>query len=382
VGPIASLVPSDGQLQLCQTARDFAAFENLAEDVWSEWPAFTPPFPGSIVRFLKPEGEFQRTHATVRAWILHRAGRPVGRIAAILNHTHNIYHGDRVGFFGFLVCENDAQAATALLETARSWLRDQGCTEVRGPYNPSINEECGILMDSFDQPPFIGMTWNPPFLPDLLQQFGWSVEREMAAFALDLTLAEPDRVRRIREYIGRRSSLKLRQLNLRDLPLELEKIWHLYNTTLDRNWGFMPMRYLDLHETASDFRLLADPEIILLAERQGAPAAFAISLPNLNEWLHRSRRFPRWLRLPFLLLGILSRRYRDCRLAVLGVAPEFRDRGLTGWLFGEMKLRTARRHRIAEISWVEMNNEEILEGSQLMGAQLYRRYAIFGRSCA
>jgi GNAT superfamily N-acetyltransferase len=375
----APLISPGWQLRLCRSDREIQEFENLAEDLWGSWPGFVPLFPGTLQRFLGPHGEFQRAHATVRAWILQRESRPVGRIAAIVNHTHNIYHGDRTGFFGFLVCEDDPAAASFLLETARTWLREQGCTEVRGPYNPSINEECGVLLDSFDQPPSIGMTWNPPFLPGLLSEAGWELVREMAAFRLDLTLAEPERVRRIREYIARRSSLKLRQLHLRNLPAELEKIWYLYNTTLDRNWGFVPLRYLDLQETASELRLLADPEIILLAERQGAPAAFAISLPNFHEWLLRARRLPRCLRRPYLLLGLLSRRYRTGRLAVLGVAPEFRDRGLTGWLFGELKLRAARRYREAEISWVEMNNSEILENSFLMGAELYRRYGIFSR---
>lgn len=371
----------DFRLHLCRTPRDFAAFENVTEEIWGDWPGFTPPFPGSVARFLRPQCEFQRAHGEIRAWILLRGGRSVGRIAAILNHSHNIFHGDRAGFFGFFACDHEQAAADLLLQTAREWLAERGCSEMRGPYNPSINEECGVLLDSYEQPPYIGMTWNPPFLPELLQRCGWVSVREMAALLLDLTLPEPDRVRRIREHLTKRTTLTLRHLSLRHLPEELEKLCCLYNSTLDRNWGFVPLRYLDLHETAAEFRLLAEPDVILLAERQGHPAAFAISLPNLGEWLHRARKWPRWLRLPFLVAAILLRRYKGSRLAVLGVAPEFRDRGLTGWLCGEQMRRTARRFREAEISWVEMNNTEILGNAELMGARLYRRYAIFSRPC-
>lgn len=365
------------QILVCDTPGLWRAFENTAEDLFQAYPAFVPPFPGSIVRFIKADSSFARRHGKIRAFLAFKDGVPVGRLAAIVNRSHNIYHRDRTGFFGFPAFIRDVGVARALFDAAAEWLASQGCDKIRGPYNPTINDDCGMLLDAEHLPPTVGLTWNPLHMVDTLLDCGFEKVREMQALLLDLTIGEPERVRKIRERIVRRNHLTLRHMQLNRLNEEVDILARLYNHTLDRNWGFVPLGFQDFLESAREFKSIADPRLILIAESRGVPAAFVITFPDFNEILHASRRWPRALRMAAIIAGIKTHRYRTCRLAVLGVAPGFRDRGLTGWLFGEQQRRNSAKFQHAEISWVEANNTEILENSRLMGCVPTRNFGIF-----
>ena len=132
-----------------------------------------PPFPGSIAKFLALDSAFHRRHGVITAFVAKRAGRAVGRVAAIINRSHNEYNKDRIGFFGFFECENNPATAAALLGKVTETLLAAGMDGVRGPYNPSINDDCGILLNRFDQQPIIGLPWNPSYYSKLLEDMGF-----------------------------------------------------------------------------------------------------------------------------------------------------------------------------------------------------------------
>lgn len=316
-------------------------------------------------------------HGVIRAFIAWQNGKPVGRIAAILNRSHNFYHQDKTGFFGFFCCVNDPAIAAGLLDAATDWLAENGCTSARGPYNPSINDECGLVVEGFEGAPCIGVPWNPSYYESLLLPSGFSRIREMVALLLDTTKPAPPRMQKILDRINRRSKLQHRHMRIAQLNEELEILQHLYNHTLDRNWGFVPISYLDLQESTDEFRHIVDPRVILFVLDRGRPAAFAAIFPNVNEILISVRDLPRWLRLPVLLWKIKTHRYKTSRLAILGIAPEFRDHGLSAWLCGEEMRLSNSRYLTTDISWVEANNQEIIMYSEMMGAKYYRRFAIF-----
>src|SRR5438034_2044589 len=106
-------------------------------------------------------------------------GRPVGRIAAIVNHAHNHKYNEQRGFFGFFECIDDQETAAALFEAARGWLSQRGITAIRGPMNPSMNYECGLLIEGFDTPPFFMMTHNRPYYQRLIEGCGFQKAEDM-----------------------------------------------------------------------------------------------------------------------------------------------------------------------------------------------------------
>ena len=344
-------------------------------------PAFIPPFPGSVVKYLSPQSAFQKRHGEIFPFIAWRNGRPVGRIAAIVNRSHNEYHRDRTGFFGFFECENQAETAAALFAKASEVLREKGLECIRGPYNPSINDELGLLTDAFDLPPCNGLTWNPSFYPALLEGAGFTAVCTMFGMLLPMhRLKEPTRLARIVDRIAKRSRLKLRPMNLGNLNEELKIVHEVYNATLERNWGFVPISMDDLLGAADDIKAIADPNLLLVAEADGKNAGVAITLPNFNEILARIKKTPHWLRLPHIFWLMKTRRINSCRQVVLGVSPAYRDRGIHAWLIHEQFMRAQERYDNATLGWMEESNTEILEHSAVVGGERDHTWKIFEKS--
>ena len=342
-------------------------------------PAYIPPVPGDVVKYLKQDSPFRKRHGTIRAFIAERDGESIGRIAAIANRSHNNYYGDRVGFFGFFDCENNPETSRALFAEAEKFLKGEGLTHVRGPYNPSINEECGLLVDSFEFPAFVGMPWNPPYYEKLILDVGFQVVRKLYAYLLSIAVPMPPRVERITHRISQRGGWKFRSINLRKLKEELTIIHRLYNLTLDRNWGFVPIALEDLQATAQGLQLIADPQIINFAEKNDEPIGFAVSFPNINDLLAKTKKTPAgFLRLLHLFWLIKTQRPKRLRLAILGVIPSYRARGVDAWLFYEQLARAKKMgYETAELSWIEESNLEIIRSIEVMGGEKYRTYHLY-----
>ncbi len=361
----------------CKSKSDRKLFENIPELLHAKEPHFTPPFPGSVVKLIEPTGAFCKQHGSIIPLIAFRNGKPVGRIAAIINRSHNNYNKDLVGFFGFFDCINDPAVAKALIDTAAKILREEGMKVMRGPYNPSINDDCGVLTEGFHAPTFVSMPWNPSYYATLYHQVGLEPVRTLYAWMIPLQKETPDRVNKIVTRLKRRNNVSIRSIDMKNLKKEMEIIHRLYNRTLDRNWGFYPMSLDDLLHAADDLKAIADPSLILFAHTNSRDVAFSLSLPNVNELFHAARGRKGLLRFLEMALRIQFQRPKDARLCVLGVDPEYRDKGLSALLFYEAYVRTKARYERSEVSWVEANNTEILEGAELMNGYRDRTYQIF-----
>ena len=271
--------------------------------------------------------------------------------------------------------------AEALFSTVAQVLRSRGLESLRGPYNPSIDDECGLLVQGFEHPPCLGLVWNPQYYKTLIDQMGFQTVCKSFGFLLPLqNLDPPERLKRIVERVARRSSIKLRPIKMSQLQEELEIVWEVYNATLERNWGFVPITMDDLLAAADDMKAFADPEMILIAEVNGENAGVALSLPNFNEILSRTKRTPHLLRLPHIFWLMKTRRINWGRQVVYGIAPRFRDRGLHAWLLYEQFVSAKERFANATLGWIEESNTEILENSFMFGAIQQQEWRIYEKS--
>lgn len=375
-------------IQKCRAPRDFIDFEKVAEEVHRDQRVFVPPFPGSVAKFFSPRSAFRRRHGEIHGFIARRGGRMVGRIAAVINRTHNEYYGDRTGFFGFFESIDDAEVAGALFGEAGRFLSGCGMDRMRGPYNPTINDECGLLVEGFEYPTLIGLIWNPPYYQRLVEGLGLEPWVSNYGFLLPLSKLEPPaRLKPIAERVAKRSKVRLRLIDLSNLPVELEIIREVYDATLRGNKGFIPITAEDLAEGAEELKAFAVRELITIAEQDGQRAAVAISLPNINEHLARIRSTPRWLRPLHFLWLLKTKTLRTGRQVVYGVSPRFRDKGLHGWLTYEHFVHAKSVLDFAELGWIEENNKEILLVAGIIGGQKYRKWTIYEKpliesSCA
>jgi len=365
----------------CETTREKRLFERLPEILHQKDPAFIPPFPGSVVKYLSPNSPFNRLYGEIHPFLAWKDGRPVGRIAAIVNRAHNERYHDKAGFFGFFDCANDPALAHALFEKAAEVLRAKGLTSLRGPYNPSINDECGLLVEGFEYPPCIGLTWNPAYYQALVEGEGFRGIIKSFGLLLPLhRLEPPQRLIPIVERVARRNRIKLRPIKMKELEKELEIVHEVYNATLERNTGFVPITMDDLLGAADDMRAFADPGMILIAEMNGENAGVALSLPNFNEILAMTKNTPHWLRLLHIVWLMKTHKINWARQVVYGIAPKFRDRnGLHAWLLSEQFICAKARFDNATLGWIEDTNTEILESSKLMGGIPQQEWRIYER---
>lgn len=369
-------------ISICKTPREWREFEDVAELLHGRHPSFVPPFPDSIAKFLSPKSAFHRRHGKIIPIIARRDGQAVGRIAAIINQTHNAYYKDQTGFFGFFECEENADTAQALFTEAAATLFREGMVSIRGPYNPSINDECGLLTENFNMPPFLGLTWNPSYYEKLVLANEFEEVRKMFGYWLPLhRLQVPERLQKIANRAATRASMKLRPIKLPELEKELEIIHEVYNDTLERNWGFIPITMDDLLSAAEDLKAIADPGMILIAECKGENAGVALSLPNINDILIKLKRTPKWLRpLHFLWLQKTTKRNTG-RQVVYGISPRFRDKGgLHAWLLLEQFTSAKARFENAELGWIEETNLEIMENVKMLGAEQHKTWKIYEKS--
>lgn len=358
--------------------RGLRTFLRFPWRIYAGDPAWVPPLLADQQQQFSAKNPFFR-QAEVVAFLARRQGVPVGRIAAIWNRTHCETHGEPVGFFGFFECVEDGDVAGALLHVARDWLRGRGLRRVRGPVNFSTNDECGLLVEGYGRPPVLMMPYNPPYYAGLLEGAGLTRVKDLFAYLVEIPAGLPERVLHGAAAAEGRGA-RIRPVEMRRFGEELEVIRSIYNEAWSQNWGFVPLTAEEMAFTGRRLRQLVVPELALIADLGGGPAAFMLVLPDYNQALKDldGRLFPLgWLR--FL---VARRRIDGGRLMVFGTRAAHRRKGLDALLYREA-LRGLNRLRYSwcEISWVLEDNLLIDAAVSRWGGRRYKTYRIYEGDC-
>ena len=281
-------------------------------------------------------------------------------------------------FFGFFEAENDPEVAKALLDTAKDWVKDKGKDGMFGPMNPSTNDETGLLVDGFDTPPFVMMTYNPPYYIDLFKGYGLEKAKDLFAWYWDIRGIEfPEKLAKIAEIAKRRSGITIRTLKLKNLKEELELVLEVYNNAWSKNWGFVPMTKEEILHAADDLKQIADEDYLFLGEKDGKPVAFIITLPNINEILIKIKNgklFPTGI---FKLLTGMKKT-KSVRVLMLGVVKELQNAGLGPvFYFESFKVEKTKGVIGSEFSWILEDNIAMNKGAEAMGAKKSKTYRVY-----
>ncbi len=359
--------------------RDLMAFIKLPWKIYQNDPHWVPPLIMDRLKFLSKKKNPFFKHNPTEFFLAYKNGELVGRIAAIYNKQHNAFHQDRVGFFGFLEGINDREVFQALLDTVKDWLRQHQRDFIMGPMNPSTNDEIGFLYQGYDAPPFFMMTHNPPYYNDLMQSLGYEKVKDVWAYFIDKAhLVVSDKLKRVSEAVLQKLPVTIRAVNLKNFRQELEIIRDIYNDAWSRNWGFVPLTPDEFDFIANDFKRIIDPNLVLIAEFNGNPVGFALTLPNYNEVFKKiknGRLFPMgWL--TFLLN---KRKIKGVRVITLGIKQKYQPFGLGSVFYMEtIKRGLARGYNHAEMSWILEDNDLMNRAAVMLGGRIYKRYRIYG----
>jgi len=356
--------------------KDWLTFVKLPYHLYRKDPNWVPPLMMDQKTLLDPQKHPFYEHAETQFFLAVKDRHTVGRIAAIIDHIHNDVHGEKTGMFGFFECINDQEAADALLASARDWVRERGMTAFRGPLNPSQNEDCGLLVDSFDTPPVLMMTYNPPYYADLLENFGLKKAMNLFAYYIDDTQPPPEKMVRVTEKLRRKRNVTIRPVNMNNYWEDVQKVKYIYNNAWMQNWGFVPMTQKEFDHLAKNFKAIVKPELALLAEIDGKPVGFSLSVPNMNEALiHlKGRLFP--LGLPRLLY--YTKRISMIRIIIMGVIKKHRNHGIDAMMYLETWRNAVRLgYHKGEASWILETNTMMKRAMQMLGGRVYKTYRLY-----
>ena len=363
------------------SARSVEAFIAAPHRIYAGNPYWVPPL-GMLERAeLDPRRNPFLQQAEAAFFLAYREnGRAVGRVSAQIDPEHNRHHGEKTGFFGFFECDDDPEAAGALLSAAESWLAQRGMERIRGPLSFSINGVAGVLADGFDSPPRIMTPYTHPYYLELLEGAGFRKVKDLYAWRFDWTRPPPRAAGSVEE-LRRRPDVVVRPIRMRRFRQEIHDILDVFNDAWSENWGFVPVTGAEADNLASTLRPIVDPNVVIVVEVGGRTVGMAVAIPDLNEAIRDlgGKLFP--LGFLKLLWRVKVRRLKSGRLLLVGIRKEYRGRDLAGLsylLIDELIHRaSARGYQHADLSWTLEDNHAINAVLHRMGCERYKTFRVY-----
>lgn len=364
--------------------REMGTFIDVPWRIYADDPLWVPPLRLERRLHFSKFNPFLK-HAEWQAWVAYRNNEPVGRISAQVDQLHRDRYGPRTGHFGLLEMIEDTEVLDALLSSAEDWLAARGTMHVTGPFNLSINQECGILVEGFDTPPMVMMPHSRTWYGLLLEQHGYRPVKDMLAYWVKVDDSPPQLMINLKEKFSKQ--VVLRQLRRDRFGEEMETLRDIFNDAWSENWGFVPFTEAEFAELGTSLRLLVPDDFVQIAEVDGIPAAFMAGLPNLNEIFAElnGSLFPLgWIG---LIHHLKSRGVRTGRIPLMGVRRQFQNTPL-GIALALMVIDAPRQAAISrgiqalELSWILEDNKPMRSILKYMGCKEYKRYRIYGKTLA
>jgi GNAT superfamily N-acetyltransferase len=359
--------------------RQLKKFIKFSWKIYRDDPNWVPPLIFDQLQFFTPGKNPYFSHSKAQLFMAFQGGEPVGRISAHENNQHSQVHKDGAGFFGFFECINDQAVANALFDAASNWLRERGLKTMRGPLSFSMNDEAGLLIDAFDEPPFIRMTYNPPYYAGLIEGYGLQKIQDLYAYAMFESADFPKKLRDIAGFVLEDPKLVVRTMDASDFKNEMDRIEKIYTEAWSENWGAVPLTEEEFDRIVGEFKLIYDKDLSFIAEYDGKPAGLSLVLPDMNQALKKAggRLFP---------LGLLKilwhkRKISSWRVPVMGVLEEHRMRGIEAVFCCRTydAAKKNRNYRKCELSWILESNTAANAVLKKMGARRSKTYRIYER---
>jgi hypothetical protein len=329
---------------------------------------------------LSPRKNPYFEHAETQFWLARREGRDVGRISA---QVDRLVKDPEVGHFGMIAAEDDGEVFAALFQTAEDWLRARGKRRILGPFNLSINEETGLLIDGFDTPPMLLMGHDARYIGPRIEARGYAKAKDVIAYLYDTDHELPTAARRLIDT-RRPPTMTVRHLDTKRYREEFDTVTDIFNDAWSMNWGFIPFTQAEIAHMAKSLKPLIDPNCVAIVEMNGEAIGFGIALPNLNEAIadFNGRLLPfNWAK----LLWRLKRGTRTARVPLMGIRRSFSG-GLIGGFAPFLIIDELRKGLLAkgvrqvELSWILEDNRPMRNVIESLGAIPYKTYRVYEKN--
>jgi GNAT superfamily N-acetyltransferase len=368
-----------------KTAAERDAFVRFQPEHYANDPHYVPQIIAERRDFIDPERNSFFTHARAAFFLAHRAGKVAGRIVAMNDTRYNSFHEVSWGTFGLFECQNDPGVASCLFQAAATWLKSEGLSPMVGPLNLSFHHDVGLLVEGFDKPPGMNLTYNPRYYARLFETNGFTKHKDLFCYEIGGE-ALPDKVTRFAQRVRERGQITVRRIDGERSDDEGRRVKEIYEATIKRGWGFFPLTDKEFEEGVNRLRplLMMRPEMCFIAEAAGTgePVAYCITMPDMNQALRAAGGHLSRFGLPIGLLKMAwaARKIDRVRVLMFGIKPGFRRRGIDALLADET-FKEARRlgYTTGELGLVVEDEALMIRTIAATGARRTKVYRIYER---
>ncbi|WP_380874405.1 hypothetical protein ACFB49_47740 [Sphingomonas sp. DBB INV C78] len=372
------------------SAADRNAFVDLPWRLYANDPHWTPPLKDEVHGLINPKKNPWFGHAEAVFLLARRDGKVTGRISAqidklVLAMPEVQGGGPGVGHWGMFEAE-DTETAAALIAAAEDWLRGQGMTRAMGPFSLSIWDEPGLLVQGHDHSPTVMMGHHLPEYEAWIEAAGYHGARDLFTYDLDITKDFPPLVQRIVASGERNARINIRKVDKSRFNEEAALILSILNDAWSDNWGFVPLTDAEIAYAGKKLKPIVFEELIRVAEVEGVPVAFMMTLPNLNELTDdlNGRLFPfGWAK---LLWRLRKPQIRTMRVPLMGVVKRLQSTRLASQL-AFMMIEYIRQDALAnysavrgEIGWVLDDNQGMKSIAETIESKVNRVYRVYEKA--
>ena len=373
------------------TKAERGTFVDLAYRLNADDPNWVPPLRMEAMELVTPGKNPFFEHATVQYFLARRGAEVVGRISAHIDHLAVAMSpeqgmGPGVGNWGMLEATDEA-VAHVLIAAAEDWLRGQGMTRVLAPLSMSIWEEPGQLVFGFDHPPTVMMGHQGERYQRWIESAGgYEPAKQLHTYELDITKEFPPLIQRIVASGEKNARIRIRNTNKKKFEEEARLILDILNDAWSDNWGFVPFTETEIRYAGKKFKPIVHEDLIMVAEYDGEPVAFMMTVPDLNEAIlpMGGKLFPfNWIK----LLGWLRKpRPRTMRVPLMGVRKKLQSSRMASQL-AFMMIEYIRRNAVSrygstrgEIGWILEDNQGMVAIAEAINSHVNKTYVIYGKA--
>lgn len=326
---IKKIEPSKGNLK---------RFTEFQIDLYDGNPWFVPPLVSDDVATLDPKENPAFDFCESAYFMAYRDGKPVGRIAGIINRQVNEKSHSRTARFGFVDFIDDHEVSAALFKAAEDWARSKGMEKIIGPLGFTDLDHEGMLVEGFEELSTMATIYNYPYYPEHMERLGYKKESDWLEFQMEVPDAIPDKYNRIAEIVKKKFGLRVLKYSSRKrIKKEYgHALFHLVNDAYKNLYQYSTLTERQIEYYINIYLGLLNLELVtLVVDEAGKLVGVGISMPSMSRALQKSKG----KMLPFgwyhLLKGLKGKNDR-VDLLLVAVHPDYQNKGVNALLFQDL----------------------------------------------
>ena len=333
--------------------KDLKKFINFPYGLYKNHAYFIPPLRMDEMETLRPDKNPAFEFCDSRMIIAFKEGKPVGRVAGIINYRFIEKWNQKHARFGWLDFIDDEEVVEALLGDIETWAKEKGMTSLVGPLGFTDLDREGMLIEGFEELGTMATYYNYPYYPRHMERLGFTKEADWVEYSVAVPEKMPEKVERLSQIVSKRFKLQvLSDQTAKQLRPYARELFFLLNEAYTDLFGFVPLTETQIElYTKQYIGYIKKGFLPLILAEDGKMVAFAVSMPSLSKALQKSkgRLFPLGV---FHLLRAMSK--NDLvDLYLIAIRPDYQGRGLNAILMNEL-FKVYTKHKI---KWAESNVE-------------------------